>query len=62
MSDIKIPKGQIRWESIYDANHILKQIVTSDEMRRKYYLYNVDNGILTKIESNTSPVFKGRIL
>ena len=62
MSSIKIPKGHVHWESIYDSNHILKQIVTSDEMRKKFYLYDVKDGDLVKIETNSCPVFKNKIL
>jgi hypothetical protein len=60
---IKLPKNQIRWVSLKDENNILKQIITSDELRRKYYLYNVaEDGTLTKIETNDSPVFDKSII
>jgi len=62
MNGIKIPRGHICWESIYDSNHVLKQIVTSDEICKKFYLYDVKDGNLTKVEANSSPVFKNKIL
>lgn len=60
--EMKIPKGHIHWESIYDENHELKQIVTSDEMRRKYYLYNVEGEKMVKVEVASSPVLKNKLL
>lgn len=59
-----IPKGQIHWESLCNVNGgPIKQIVTSDETKKKWYLYNVnDDGTLTKIETKDSPVFDKSIL
>ena len=57
----KLPKGQIHWETQCDINGKIIQIVTSDELRRKYYLYNVDGDTLTKIETNDIPIFQKRI-
>lgn len=55
---IKIPKNQIQWVTITDEGGTIKQIITSDDLRRKYYLYNVsEDGALTKIETNSQPVF-----
>lgn len=60
---IKLPKGHIYWVSLKDESGNIKQIVTSDELRRKYYLYNVSaDGSLTKIETNSQPVFDKSII
>lgn len=60
---IKAPKNQILWVSLRDVDNNIKQIITSDEMRKKYYLYDVaEDGSLTKIETNNSPVFEKSIL
>lgn len=60
---IKIPKNQILWVTYKDEHNNIKQIITSDEMRKKYYLYDVaEDGSLTKIETNDSPIFEKSIL
>ena len=60
---IKIPKNQIRWVTLKDESGTIKQIITSDELRHKYYLYNVtEDGSLTKIETNDQPVFDKSII
>lgn len=60
---IKLPKGHIHWVSFKDESGNIKQIVTSDELRRKYYLYNVSaDGSLTKIATNSQPVFDKSII
>lgn len=60
---IKLPKNQIRWVTLNDEQGNIKQIITSDELRRKYYLYNVAaDGSLTKIETNDQPVFEKSII
>ena len=60
---IKIPKNQILWVTYKDERNNIKQVITSDEMRKKYYLYNVsEDGSLTKIETNDSPIFEKKIL
>lgn len=62
MSDFKIPKNQTLWVTYKDEHGKTKQIITSDEMRKKYYLYDVaKDGSLTKIETNDSPVFEKKI-
>ena len=61
MMKIKLPKGQILWERLCDKNSITRQIVTSDALRQKYYLYQVnDDNSLIKLETNTQPVFKNK--
>lgn len=60
---IKIPKNQMSWVTYKDEHGKTKQIITSDEMRKKYYLYDVaEDGSLTKIETNDSPIFEKSIL
>lgn len=55
---IKIPKGHIWWES-YLKDGEVRYIVTSNELRSRYYLYSVlADGKLNRIESNSIPVFK----
>lgn len=57
--DVKIPRGEKLWVSVLNAEQTRRlQIVTSNALRTKYYLYNVDSdGKLTKIETNDTPVF-----
>lgn len=57
---LKIPKGQIHWETHLENGEI-KRIVTSDETRRKWYLYSVGtDGTLTRIASGASPAYLPR--
>ena len=61
MDEIKVPKNQIHWESIYNINRELCQIVTSDMKQEKWFLYNVSkDGSLEKIETAKMPIFKNR--
>lgn len=61
MSEMKLPKNQILWESIYDVNGQLSQIVTSDKDQEKWFLYDVSSdGGLEKIETGKNPLFKNR--
>lgn len=61
--NIKIPKNQIKWVTLRDECGQIKQIITSDDLRRKYYLYNVAaDGLLTKIETNDQPIFEKSII
>ena len=57
--DVKIPRGEKLWVSVLNAEQTRRlQIVTSNALRTKYYLYNVDSdGKLAKIETNDTPVF-----
>ena len=56
---IKVPRNQIIQEILRDENNSLLQVVTSDELRRKFHLYNVEkDGALTKVESGDSPKFE----
>jgi hypothetical protein len=60
---IKLPKGHIHWVSLKDESGHIKQIITSDELRRKYYLHNVsEDGLITKIETNDQPRFDKSII
>ena len=58
-ASIKPPRGEQLWVSVWNEDCTkLHQIVTSNAMRTKYYLYNVSEGDkLTKIETNDAPVF-----
>ena len=38
---MKIPKGQILWETIRDEKGRVKWAITSDPARTTYYLYSV---------------------
>ena len=61
MSEIKIPKNQIRWESLYDVDNQLCQVITSDKDQDKWFLYNVlSDGSIEKIEVGKTPIFKNR--
>lgn len=60
---IKIPKNQIRWVTICEEGGKPRQIITSDQARSKYYLYDInEDESLTKIETATTPIFKKDIL
>lgn len=55
---LQIPKKETHWQTYKDKDGIIRQIVTSNADRSKYYLYNVkEDGSLTKIETAASPVF-----
>lgn len=57
-TELKLPKGQILWE-IYLKNGEIKYIVTSNELRSRYYLYRVNpDSSMSKIETNNIPSFK----
>ena len=58
-TSIKPPRGEQLWLSVWNEDYTkLHQIVTSNAMRTKYYLYNVGEGDkLTKIETQDTPVF-----
>lgn len=59
----QVPKNQILWEVLQDEHGVPKQIITSDEMRKKYFLYDVEeNGKLTKIETGNTPNFEKRFI
>lgn len=38
---MKLPKGQILWETIWDEKGRVKWAITSDPARTVYYLYSV---------------------
>lgn len=38
---MKLPKGQILWETIWDEKGRVKWAITSDPARITYYLYSV---------------------
>ena len=60
--NIKVPRGQIIQELLCDENDNLLQVVTSDEFRRKFNLYNVvKDGTLTKIETGDNPMFEKKV-
>lgn len=56
---VKPPRGETLWVSVWNEDYTkLFQIITSNALRTKYYLYNVGDGDkLTKIETNDTPVF-----
>ena len=57
---VKPPRGEMLWISVWNEDYSkLFQIVTSNALRTKYYLYNVgEGGKLTKIGTNDIPVFE----
>lgn len=60
---IVIPKNQILWVTNYESGDKPKQIITSDQIRSKYFLYDInEDDSLTKIETATIPIFKKDIL
>lgn len=56
MSEIKIPKGEILWEQVFDKNKKLRYVVTSKAIRDLYYLYAVNGDKLTKLGKAKTPV------
>lgn len=55
---MKIPKGQILWQSFKDFDGKTIQIITSDQSKEKWFLYDVNSdGTLTKIETGKNPLF-----
>lgn len=56
----KIPKGQKLCEQLYEDKEV-RQIVTSNQLGDKFYLYNIDGDNLIKIETANTPKFKNRI-
>lgn len=60
--NIKVPRGQIIQELLCDEDDNLLQVVTSDEFRRKFNLYNVaKDGALVKIETGDNPMFDKKV-
>lgn len=39
---IKVPKNQILWMTICEEGGVPRQVITSDQMRNKYFLYNIN--------------------
>ena len=55
-ADIKVPRNQKLWESIYSSDNKLKAFVTSNLERTKYYKYEVGkDGTVTKTATADSP-------
>lgn len=55
---MKIPKGQILWQSFKNLDGQIVQIITSDQRQEKWFLYDVrKDGTLTKIETGKNPLF-----
>ena len=54
---IKVPKNQILWVT-YGENGVAKYAVTSDIIRSKYFLYEINGDKLIKIETAKHPIFK----
>ena len=55
---MKIPKGQILWQSFKNLDGQIVQIITSDQRQEKWFLYDVSNdGTLIKIETGKNPLF-----
>ena len=57
---LKIPKGQIHWETILNEKQEIIQIITSDATQQKWFLYSVSGEKLTKIETADMPIFEKR--
>ena len=57
--DVKAPRGQEVQHLIYGHGNILKYVITSDARQDRWYLYEVDNnGVMNKVETGKSPMFK----
>lgn len=52
---MKIPNGQRLWETIYDTKGKPKWAITSDLVRSKYYLYNIQGPKIAKVKTAASP-------
>lgn len=55
MIDLRIPHGEILWESYY-YNGTLRYIVTSKQARDYYFLYAIEDGTLRKVGRAKTPV------
>lgn len=52
---MKLPKGQLLWETICDENGRVKWAICSDAMRSVYILYKVYGSEMKKVKSAKSP-------
>jgi hypothetical protein len=52
-----VPKNENPWFGKYTAKHELLYLVTSDQLRTKYFLYQVVDGKLKKLHTSKYPVF-----
>ena len=52
---MKPPKGQILWATYKDTKGKDKWAITSDEVRTKYYLYNLEGEKPQKAKIGKSP-------
>ena len=58
MKDYKIPKGQVSWVRYLENGSVI-YIITSNNIRDKYFLYEVNSeGKLIKKAVSIQPVFK----
>lgn len=58
IKDVKLPRNQILWLT-QTKSDVPKYIITSDTVRQRYYLYEVnDQDELKKIAINKQPIFK----
>ena len=54
---IKIPKNEILWVTYYDNEGNPSYVMTSKELRDKYFLYAVlDDGEVKKVSTGKTPV------
>ena len=52
--EVKFPRGELVWEQVFERGR-LKYVVTSKPARDFYFLYEVRNGVLSKIKKAKSP-------
>lgn len=58
MNKIKTPKNQIVWMR-YNIDGVPKYLVTSDQMRNRYSLYQInEDGSVDKLKTSATPCFK----
>lgn len=55
MSNFKLPKGEIIWETWHDSTHTDRFVVTSKPVRDAYFLYEVVDGELKKVGRAKNP-------
>lgn len=62
MNGFKFPSGQHLWATYYDAKGKPKWAICSDQVRIKYFLYNLESGKPTKVKTAASPAeFEGEV-
>lgn len=52
----KMSKNQNLWVTFYNTKHEIAFIMTSDKLNSEYFLYEVKDNILNKLNKSNTPV------